>query len=130
MGAKTILVIEDDDVTRMGFARFLTDHGYRVALASSGQGGLDYLQNCNPPDLILLDMLMPEMDGWQFLKYRGGRWASVPVFIVTAIPITTSKWAASLGACNWLQKPVDADALLEQVGKCLGETCWDEGSPC
>jgi CheY-like chemotaxis protein len=89
MDTKTILVIEDDDVARTGFGTILTDHGYRVALASSGLDGLDYLDKYDPPDLIILDMLMPDMDGWQFLKHRDARWARVPVFIVTALPIAS-----------------------------------------
>jgi CheY-like chemotaxis protein len=123
MEAKTILVIEDDDVTRMGFGTLFTDRGYRVALAGSGEDGLEYLEKYNPPDLIILDMLMPGMDGWQFLKRRDARWGGVPVFIVTALPVASGEWAASLGACCWLQKPIDSKVLLEQVEKCLAAKC-------
>lgn len=117
---KTILVVEDDDVTRAGFGMVLTDHGYMVGLAANGQEALDYVQGHGPPDLIVLDMLLPGVDGWHFLKRRDARTASVPVLIVTALGIASKQWAASLGAAGWLPKPIDLTVLMEKVGSILG----------
>jgi len=111
--------VEDDDATREGFGIVLKDHGYRVALARNGQDALEYLQANDPPDLISLDMFMPGMDGWHFLKLRNRRWLSVPVIVTTALKIGSDEWARSLGACSLLEKPVDATALLEKVSTCL-----------
>jgi DNA-binding response OmpR family regulator len=117
MGTKTILIIEDDDETRAWFGTALSKAGYEVALASTGQGGLEYLQTSDPPDLITLDMFMPGMDGWQFLRYREHRWHSVPVLITTGLKIGTDEWAESLAACGCLRKPIDCEELLAQVRK-------------
>jgi DNA-binding response OmpR family regulator len=122
MAAKTILVIEDDDAARAGFGIILTKHGFAVSLAASAKDGLEYLQNHEPPNLIILDMLMRGMDGWQFLKQSDAQWSSVPVLIVTALPIASDEWARSLGACSWLAKPIEATALVARVQKCLGTT--------
>jgi len=120
MDAKTILVIEDDDVTRAGFGTILSEHGYRVALASTGQDALGYLQSCGPPDLILLAMLIQDKDGWQFLKERDARWSSIPVLITTSLGIACDEWAVSLGAVGVLRKRIDREILLAKVEKCLG----------
>jgi two-component system response regulator RegX3 len=119
MGTKTILVIEDDDETRAGFGITLIKAGYEVALASTGQDGLEYLQTRNPPDLITLDMFMPGMDGWQFLRYREHRWGNIPVLITTGLKIGTDEWAESLGACGCLQKPIDCEELVVHIRKCF-----------
>ena len=120
MDAKTILVVEDDDATREGFGIVLKEHGYLVALVRTGQDALQYLQTHDPPDLISLDMFMPGIDGWHFLKLRNRRWLSVPVLITTALRIGSDEWAKSLGACGLLEKPVDPGILLERVRTCLG----------
>jgi CheY-like chemotaxis protein len=102
---KTILVVEDDPITRDGFSTALREHGYAVALAANGQEALDYLRNHPAPDLILLAMLTQGMDGWQFLKARDARFASIPVLITTALGIASDLWAVSLGAVGVLHKP-------------------------
>jgi CheY-like chemotaxis protein len=119
MWTKTILVIEDDDETRAGFGITLSKAGYGVALARTGQDGLEYLQTSDPPHLIILDMFMPGMDGWQFLRYREHRWGNIPVLISTGLKIGSDEWAESLGACGCLQKPTDFEELLVQVRKCF-----------
>ncbi len=119
MAAKTILVVEDDDATREGFGIVLKEHGYRVALVCTGQDALEYLQTHDAPDLISLDMFMPGMDGWHFLRLRKPRWLAVPVVITTALRIGSDEWAKSLGACALLEKPVEPASLLEKVQRCL-----------
>jgi CheY-like chemotaxis protein len=116
---KTILVVEDDDITRAGFGVVLREHGYLVAEAANGKEALDYLRTHPAPNLILLAMFMPVMDGWRFLKHRDAAWAAIPVVIVTTLGVASDDWAASLGACGCLRKPVSVEALLEQVGRCL-----------
>ena len=89
---QTILVVEDDDATSAAFSEFLTEHGYKVSLAPNGQEALDYLRDYPAPDLIILDMFMPRMDGWQFLKQWGFRWTSIPVLIATAMGVASEGW--------------------------------------
>jgi CheY-like chemotaxis protein len=117
---RTILVIEDDDVTRVGFGEVLTEHGYRVVLGSNGRDALGYLRDHPAPDLIILDMLTPGMDGWQFLKERDAQSAAIPVLITTALSIANDEWAISLGAIGVLHKPIDLEVLLEIVAKTIG----------
>jgi CheY-like chemotaxis protein len=117
---QTILVVEDDDVTRTGFGEVLSAHGYRVALAASGREALAYLRDYPQPDLIILNMFMPGMDGWHFLKERAFRWTAVPIIITTALGNANSGWAASLGVADVVRKPIDMKDLLRRVQKCLG----------
>ena len=120
LAAKTILIVEDDDATREGFGMVLSEHGYKVGLASTGQHALDYLQANGPPDLIVLDMLMQGIDGWQFLKRRDKKWRQVPILIATALSVASKEWAVAMGAAGLLQKPIDLTVLVERVGKLLG----------
>src|SRR5437867_3435961 len=74
--------------------------GYSVVKSLSGKEARDYLSTEPAPDLILLDMMMPRHDGWQFLNQRKGSpsQAAIPVVIITALGIASPEWAASLGA--------------------------------
>jgi CheY-like chemotaxis protein len=117
---RTILVVEDDHVTRVGFGEVLTEHGYRVVLGSNGRDALGYLHDHPAPDLIILDMLTPGMDGWQFLKERDAHWAAIPVLITTALSIANDEWAISFGAIGVLRKPIDLEVLLEIVANAVG----------
>src|SRR5262249_76625 len=65
-GDKSILVVEDDDAARNALATILGAAGFRVAVAANGQDALGVLRTAPHPDLILLDLMMPVMDGWQF----------------------------------------------------------------
>src|SRR5262245_45675010 len=81
---KMLQVIEDDALARQGLAFLLVKEGYEVALSANGREALDYLDANPPPDLILLDMLMPVMDGWHFLdelKRKGHAAPPAPVII-------------------------------------------------
>jgi CheY-like chemotaxis protein len=120
MAGKTILVIEDDDITRTGFGVVLRGSGYQAGLAANGKEALDHIQKSGLPDLIVLDMLLPGIDGWKVLKHRDVLWPSVKVLIVTALPVASDEWASSLGAAGCLRKPVDLKELLEKVETILG----------
>jgi CheY-like chemotaxis protein len=117
--AKTILIVENDEATRVGFGLILQQRGYTVALTANGSEGLIYLQTHAHPALIILDMLMGGMDGWQFIQHRDAHWPNVPILIATAIPSATDEWAVSLGACGCVRKPVDENILTDKVVKCL-----------
>jgi putative two-component system response regulator len=121
---KSLLVVEDNDVTREGLAVVLRRAGYQVALAGDGEEALDYLRGEPLPDLILLDMLMSGVDGWEFLqrRKRDPALAALPVIIMTALGVASDEWATSLGATGWLHKPVEADDLLAAVRGSLAES--------
>ncbi len=96
--SKPVLIVEDDESIRETLRLFLEFEGYRVLTASSGQEGLAALPGPDSPGLVLLDLMMPVMDGWQFVdKAKNLR----------------PKWV--------IEKPVDLDRLLRIVHEVCGE---------
>jgi CheY-like chemotaxis protein len=111
-----ILVVEDDVTTRDALTLVLESEGYRVAAAANGQEALDHLRKAGRPCIILLDLMMPVKDGWQFRTEQGRDPAlsTIPVIVCSADGNVGQK-AASLGAAGYLQKPVDFELLLQVV---------------
>jgi CheY-like chemotaxis protein len=117
--AKTVLVVEDNAIASAGLAAVLRHHGYRAAVAPNGNIA-QYPLAGPPPDLILLDMLMPEMDGWRFLDWLAGTACrDVPVVVTTGTNLT-AEWAAAHGCAGFLKKPLDVGDLLATVGRVIG----------
>jgi CheY-like chemotaxis protein len=119
--AKLILIVEDDsDVARL-LAEILEAEGYCTAVAANGREALNHLRNNGHPDLILLDMMMPVMDGWQFREEQRKLPAldSIPVVTVTADGDARGK-AASIQAAGHVAKPVTIDSLLDEVERICG----------
>lgn len=109
-----VLIVEDDDSLRELLAMMLEGEGLSVQTASNGREALDALDK-DRPRVILLDMRMPVMDGWQFcseMKRRGGDRPIVVVVTAAADPATR---AAEVGADAWLSKPFDRGMLLSTV---------------
>jgi signal transduction histidine kinase len=112
--AEQILIVEDDLAMSSGIRDVLEMNGYRVQLAENGVEGLKALE-MSRPDLIISDVIMPEMDGFEFLEQvrRHPRWAAVPFIFLTAKgqrpDIRTGK---QLGADDYLVKAVDPEDLL------------------
>ena len=113
-----VLIVEDDDDVRGAYAAFLEGAGYDVVEAADGAEALRELRTL-PEEvcLILLDLFMPNMNGWAFRaeQLRDPRLASIPVVVVSADSRTDEK-AAQLGAIGHLQKPINMDALVSLVG--------------
>ncbi len=101
---ETILVVDDQSSVRQLLQEYLTEQGYRVVTASDGQAAL-YTARHEHPDLILLDIMMPRMDGYQFLRaYRQEQ--STPVIIITAREEETDAvLGLDLGADDYVIKP-------------------------
>lgn len=112
----SILVVEDDFEIRNVLTEILTEEGYRVSAAANGREALDRLQQSDLPSLILLDLMMPVMDGWLFrsLQLSNPRLASIPVIIISADAGAEQK-AMSLSPVQVLGKPIQLDRLLEIV---------------
>jgi CheY-like chemotaxis protein len=113
-----LLVVEDNPIVREGLEVVLRREGYAVVHASDGEEALSYLRTHSRPDLIILDMLLPVLDGWHFLEQlrKGGQ--DIPVVITTAINLTL-QWANDHGCRGFLKKPIEADELLAEVRRCL-----------
>jgi len=90
LGDASILVVDDDPSAREALCRTLTSMGYAAHAAVNGRSALDWLASHPAPSLILLDLLMPEMDGFEFLRElrKGPAFAQVPVIVVTAKELT------------------------------------------
>ncbi|MCJ2021879.1 response regulator [Methylobacterium sp. E-065] len=105
-----VLVVDDDPATRDLVARFLERDGFRVAVARDGKEGIERARTLRPR-VILLDVTMPRMDGWSVLRTLRGdaELGNTPIIMVTVLD--EQSLAFSLGATDYLQKPVDWDEL-------------------
>jgi CheY-like chemotaxis protein len=117
---RTILVVEDNDVSREGLAVVLRRAGYRVVPAANGEEALRLLRDGPPPDLILLDMLMPVLDGWHFLNRLREGGPHPPVIVGTGTGVLSREWASDHGCAGFLRKPIKTEELLDEVRRCLG----------
>ena len=109
-----VLIVEDDADLRDMMAQLLTIEGFGATTVSNGQQALDYLRDHASPKLILLDLMMPVMDGWEFRREqrRDPTIAKVPVVVLSALDKTR---AVDLRADAFLKKPLDFDRLLSLV---------------
>lgn len=114
-GRPRVLVVEDDEEISDMVTLVLEDRGWEVAVAQHGQAALDRLHAGLQPDVILLDMRMPVMDGRTFVaRYRAEPLPRVPIIVVSAAR-DAREVAASVCADDWLAKPFDVSALVDVV---------------
>jgi CheY-like chemotaxis protein len=114
--ALTVLVIEDDPDAREVIAEILRGEGYQPVEVADGRAALASLRAGLRPSLIILDMLMPGMDGWQFRRAQCSdeSLAKIPVVVVSGVRAARNS-AMQGGAVAFLSKPVAPDALLLAV---------------
>ncbi|CAM3281395.1 response regulator [Corallococcus sp. ZKHCc1 1396] len=111
--ATPLILLIDDEPELEVLARYLELEGYSVLTASNGEEGLLALASCRKPCIVLLDLMMPVMDGYGFLKrlHEDATLCGLPVFVLTA-SFNTELMA---GAVGLLQKPLHMEVLLEAV---------------
>jgi CheY-like chemotaxis protein len=116
-----VLVVDDDLLTREVLALVLGAEGYRVTTADDGRAALDQLRHGDHPDLIVLDLMMPGMDGWRFREEQLGdaRLADIPVIVCSASRRLGPR-AATLHATAYLDKPVEPTELVALVRRSFG----------
>jgi CheY-like chemotaxis protein len=116
MRSQRVLVVEDDSVARTLLGTILEDAGYTVALAANGREALDYLRNGERPFVILLDLKMPVMSGWEFREEqrRDPDLATIPIVVLTADGEFDAV-VATLGAAACFSKPIDPEGLLARI---------------
>jgi len=112
-GGNPILVVEDDPSILEMVVQILQDEGYPVVSATNGADGLAET-NRTRPSLILLDMRMPRMDGWEFAAALRARGIAAPIVVMTAAE-NAKKWADEIGAEGYVSKPFHFPELLETV---------------
>ena len=112
-----VLIVDDDDVIRNLLGELLDGEGYAVEAAANGKEALAVLQRWRP-DTILLDLMMPKMDGWRFRaeQQRQADVADVPVVILSAAH-ELERHAATLGAAAVVRKPFELDILLDTLAR-------------
>jgi UDP-3-O-[3-hydroxymyristoyl] N-acetylglucosamine deacetylase len=119
---KTILVVDDEDGVRDSVREVLTDEGYRVLDTADGSRVLDLIES-ERPELVLLDIWMPQVDGIGLLREIKSREPDVNVVMVSGHGnIHTAVTATKFGAFDFIEKPVSLDGLLSTVQRALGET--------
>jgi len=112
-----ILVVEDNEMNRDMLARRLERRGFEVATASDGRQGLD-LARSQMPDLILLDMSLPELDGWEVARRLKSDASTqlIPVIALTAHAMNGDREAALDAGCeDYDTKPIDMNRLLGKM---------------
>jgi len=109
-----VLIIEDDPDLREMMAQLLGLEGFQADAVANGREALEHLRHCPAPNLILLDLMMPVMDGWEFRRAqrRDPKLADVPVVVLSALDPAR---AGDIGAVDFLKKPLDFDRLMSLV---------------
>lgn len=103
---ETILIIEDESLIRDSFRYYLEDYDYRVLEAENGRAGLEKIRK-HHPDLVLLDLRMPEMGGFEVLEQLRRDIPDLPVIVMSGSGVAGDvAEAMKCGACNYLLKPV------------------------
>lgn len=117
--AKHVLIVEDDFDVRDLLVMILNSHGHRATGVSNGQEALTHLSETHSTDLILLDLMMPIMDAWEFRaqQLRHPHINEIPVVLLSATDEVREQ-VTPLQAAGYLHKPIDFSALLETVGRC------------
>src|SRR5262249_19235564 len=117
----SVMIIDDDDRIRQSLADLLDLEGYEVITAGNGQEALNYLRRLPLPSLILLDVMMPIMDGWEFRSQllKDEKLASIPVVITSSIS-AAYQLKGHLQSVSYLEKPFDSEQLLALVKRYCG----------
>jgi len=119
--AARVLIVEDDDGIRDLVDLVLSSAGYEILTATDGAAALQVVGTTHP-DLVLLDMRMPVMDGWEFARrYRAGPEPHAPIVVMTAARDAAER-AAEIDANGYLGKPFDVAELLALVGHLANPT--------
>ena len=116
---ESVMVVEDDPMIRTSLVELLEAEGYQVIGVENGQAAMNHLKSGNTlPAVILLDVMMPIMDGWQFRTQQLSdvKISKIPVIVVTADGNARDK-AVVMNAQGWINKPFKIDEILEAVAK-------------
>lgn len=119
MGTGRVLVVDDDPDIRDLLISVLSDDGYEAESARNGRDALEVLDRW-PADVIVLDLMMPVMDGWTFAKRMKEKW-SIP-FVVLSAATDVTRHAELMGAADVVAKPFDLEQLLPCIARVIGRS--------
>jgi two-component system, chemotaxis family, chemotaxis protein CheY len=116
--ATQVLIVDDDRGICSSLSRILRMEGYATASVEDGRQALEYLRTHPAPRLILLDLMMPNMNGWEFSReqQRDPNLSKIPVVIISAGGSEVRRTAGTIPAIEYLEKPLDLERLLRIVG--------------
>ncbi len=119
-----ILVVDDEEVVRLSFARSLASAHCKVEMVSNGSEALQVMEH-HPFDVVLLDLLMPGMSGMSVLDTIKRRWPESEVIIITGYPaLDTAKEAVSMGAYDYLAKPAGPEDIINATHGAMNHKRW------
>jgi DNA-binding response OmpR family regulator len=116
-GNAKILVVDDSSVNNFLLENVLEEKGYTLQVAYNGKEALHFIEN-DPPDLVLLDIMMPGIDGYEILQKMNAssKTSGIPVIMVTSKSEESDRTKAlEIGAVDYVMKPIDIEELLEKV---------------
>lgn len=116
-GDSTILLVDDDPAVRESLGRVLATEGWRVITAASGAEALERLAE-KEPDLMITDLRMTDINGWDLLFHEQMQRPKMPIFVITALP-PTSTGGANAAAAEFFQKPLELDLLVAAIRRRL-----------
>jgi two-component system, cell cycle response regulator DivK len=124
---KTVLIVEDNPEERKIFSTYFQFVGGRVVEAANGEQGLAAAQEYRP-DLILMDLSMPVMNGWEAVRrlQSDSRLSRIPVIAITAHHLSVDRLEEA-GFCGYLEKPLAPYRVLSEVERCLGPLATTPG---
>jgi CheY-like chemotaxis protein len=120
---RRVLFIEDDQAAREGYAAYLAGSGYEVLPAATGQLALS-LAAAWTPDLIVLDLGLPDIDGWEVARQlkASPTTANIPIIALTGADLPHERVSAMRAGCDrHLSKPCEPAALIDAIRRCLGD---------
>ena len=120
---RRILLVEDHRATRDGYRAFLTEQGFQVLTATSGRDALTQVM-AERPDLVVLDLGLPDIDGWEVARQLKSEPATIdlPIIALTGAALPHERASAMRAGCDWhLSKPCTPGDLLEVIRRALGE---------
>ena len=120
VGKRRVLVVDDDPDIRALLVAVLTDDGYDAAAAHNGRDALAILERW-PADVIVLDLMMPVMDGWTFAEALRAKEWQIPIVVLSAIADLTRN-GRRVGAAQVVPKPFDLETLLPAIQRVTGGT--------
>ncbi len=115
----TILLVDDDTAVRKSLGRLITAEGWHVVSAASGEEALERLAE-RQPDLMITDLRMADVSGLDLLYHEYLQHPDLPIFVITALPPDEAGGAEHF-AMEFFQKPLDLDALVSAIRRCLGK---------
>lgn len=119
-----ILVADDEESVRLSYQRSLAETNWKVQTALDGAQVLQLMEQ-GPADVVLLDLRMPGLDGMAVLKAIKTRWPDSEVVIITGYPtLESAKEAVTLGACDYLAKPVGPDDVISAAAGAVMRKQW------